>query len=70
MTEYEYQVIQMAAGGRTVHLNERMENMAAEGWEPVMMSGDTAVNIMMRRPRGQVSEQQVAQAAAAVSVGQ
>lgn len=49
--QYEYMVIQMAAGGRTTHLNERIEAMVAEGWEPCMMAGDTTLNVMMRRAR-------------------
>ena len=53
MSHYEYQIIQMVSGGRVTHLNERMENMVAEGWEPIMMSGDTGVTVMMRRERAQ-----------------
>lgn len=47
---YEYMVIQMAAGGRITHLNERLHSMVAEGWEPILMTGDNSVSVMMRRP--------------------
>ena len=53
MSRFEYQIIQMVAGGRVTHLNERMEAMAAEGWEPIMMSGDSGLNVLMRRAKGQ-----------------
>jgi hypothetical protein len=50
MMGYEYMVVQMAAGGRVTHLNERLATMVAEGWEPVMMCGDNSVSVMLRRP--------------------
>jgi hypothetical protein len=46
---YEYMVVQMAAGGRVTHLNERLAAMVAEGWEPMMMCGDNSVSVMLRR---------------------
>lgn len=47
---YEYMIVQMAAGGRITHLNERLHSMVAEGWEPFLMTGDNSVSVMMRRP--------------------
>jgi hypothetical protein len=51
MTQYEYILVQMAAGSRAQLFNERLEHMSSEDWEPVLMSGDTTVNVLMRRPR-------------------
>ena len=49
MSGYEYQVLQMPAQGTVRPLNERIAGMVADGWEPIMMSGDTTLNVMMRR---------------------
>lgn len=66
MSRYEYQIIQMVAGGRVTHLNERIEGMVLDGWEPIMMSGDTGINVLMRRERAQqVATEAQGQAAAA-----
>ena len=62
---YEYVIVQMSAGGRSVHLNERINNMVQEGWEPVMMTGDATVSVMLRRPLQQAQQVGQAQAAAA-----
>jgi hypothetical protein len=32
-------------------LNDRLDGLTAEGWEPIMMSGDNELYIMLRRPR-------------------
>ncbi len=50
MAGYEYRVVQLPAGGSVTHLNERMSHMIVEGWEPIMMSGNEVVNILLRRP--------------------
>lgn len=72
MGPYEYQLIQMAAGSRTAMFNERIEHMAAEGWEPILMAGDTSVNVLMRRPRQAVAARpaQAAAQPATVAPGQ
>ena len=49
MSQYEYQIIQMTGGGRVGQLNERMATMIAQGWAPVLMSGDATINVMLRR---------------------
>ena len=67
MTDYEYSIIQMAAGTRVTMFNERLEHSVREGWEPFMMSGDTTINIMLRRPRQGAEVQQAASAAGAVA---
>jgi len=58
MAQYEYIIITMTAGGRITHLNERLEAMVQEGWHPIMMSGDSQVNVMLRRQRPGVAQQQ------------
>lgn len=60
MSQYEYMLLQSAAGARTSLLNERIEAHVAEGWEPIMMSGDTTVNVMLRRPRQAAATQHAA----------
>lgn len=66
MGQYDYMVVQSAAGARVSILNERIETMVGEGWEPILMSGDTTVNVMLRRPKAQPAARQV-QAAQAQS---
>ena len=68
MNPYEYSVIQMAAGARATMFNERLEHAVQEGWEPFLMSGDTTINVLMRRPRqAAVARQPQAAAAAAAA---
>ena len=50
MPTYEYRVIQMPAQGVIGRLNDQICSMVANGWEPMMMSGDATVNVMMQRP--------------------
>ena len=61
MSQYEYTIIQMAAGGRITHLNERLEAMVAEGWEPMTISGDATVSVLLRRPKAAGGPQTAAQ---------
>lgn len=50
MAQYEFQVVEQA-GGRVSHLNERLQQLVTEGWEPLFMTGAAPqVSIMMRRP--------------------
>ncbi len=49
--DWEYNVLQMAATGRSTHLAERLNQMADEGYEPFMVSGDETITIVLRRPR-------------------
>lgn len=50
MAQYEFQVVEQA-GGRVSHLNERLQQLVAEGWEPIFMTGAAPqVSVMMRRP--------------------
>ncbi|MCD6351209.1 MAG: DUF4177 domain-containing protein [Armatimonadetes bacterium] len=51
MQKYEYRVVQGGAGAAISHLNERLNSMAEEGWEVVMISGDQTVNVLVRRER-------------------
>ena len=51
MAAFEYRVEHRPAGTRMGPLNERIEGLVAEGWEPIMMTGDNEVYIMMRRPQ-------------------
>jgi len=59
MGQYDYMVVQSAAGARVSSLNERLETMAGEGWEPIMMSGDTTINVLLPRPKAQAAARQV-----------
>ena len=68
MTDYEYMILQMAAGTRITMFNERLEHQMQEGWEPFLMSGDTTLNVMLRRRRVAASAQLQAAAAAAAPV--
>ena len=47
---YEYRVTQLLAGGNIQHLNDRIGHMVAEGWEPIFMTGDAIISVMLRRP--------------------
>ena len=47
---YEYRVTQLLAGGNIQHLNDRVAHMVSEGWEPIMMTGDATISVMLRRP--------------------
>ena len=60
MPRFEYHVINMPAGGRITNLNEGLEQMVEEGWEPVVMCGNETLNIMLRRATAQAAPQQPA----------
>jgi hypothetical protein len=49
--DWEYTVLQMATTGRSTHLAERLNQMAEDGFEPFMSSGDDTVTIILRRPK-------------------
>lgn len=59
MQKWEYRVLQSASNAIT-HLNERMNSMAAEGWECIGISGDQLVCVLMRRSVAQASAAQAA----------
>lgn len=65
MPKYEYHVVSKADRAPITMLNERLESMAAEGWEPIMMSGEATVNVMMRRLSPEAAAQQARPAAPA-----
>jgi hypothetical protein len=65
MAEYEYRLEHKPAGGRVSQTAERLNALAEEGWEPVMMSGGEELVILLRRPKRQAPPGQ-----AAVSPGQ
>ena len=48
--EWEYTILQMAAG-RSSHMSERVNDLCTEGFEPVLMTGDATVTLLMRRPK-------------------
>jgi hypothetical protein len=50
MASYEYRVEHKPAGGRLQQINDRLNALAAEGWEPILMSGDDSLSILLRRP--------------------
>jgi hypothetical protein len=68
MAAYEYRVEHRPAGTRMGPLNERIEGLTAEGWEPIMMTGDNELYIMMRRPRAASAEVKTAQAQEVVPI--
>ncbi|NLO05986.1 MAG: hypothetical protein GX131_09200 [candidate division WS1 bacterium] len=49
MAQYEYRVLHMPTTSVSV-MNERLNNDARDGWEPVMMSGNEFINVLIRRP--------------------
>ena len=57
MPKYEYRVVQSSAGAAIGHLNDRINQMAEEGWEVVGISGSETVNILMRRVKQEEPEQ-------------
>lgn len=48
MAKYEYRILHMPTTSISV-LNERLNNDAADGWSPILMSGNDHLNIMLRR---------------------
>lgn len=48
MAQFEYRVMHMPAGSMGV-LNERLNGAAAEGWHPILMSGNEVINVLLRR---------------------
>jgi hypothetical protein len=66
MAAYEYRVEHRPAGTRMGPLNERLETQGEEGWEPIMMTGDNELYIMMRRPKREVAVQPAPMAAPVV----
>ncbi len=48
MAEYEYRVLHMPTTSISV-LNERINSDARDGWEPIMLSGNDFLNVLMRR---------------------
>ena len=48
MAKYEYRILHMPTTSISV-LNERMTVDAEAGWNPVLMSGNDHVNILLRR---------------------
>ena len=57
MPKYEYRVVQSTAGAAIGHLNDRINQMAEEGWEVVGISGSETVNILMRRVKPEERQQ-------------
>ena len=51
MAAFEYRVEHRPAGTRMGPLNDRLDGLTTEGWEPIMMTGDNELYIMLRRPR-------------------
>jgi hypothetical protein len=49
VAQYEYRVLHMPTTSVSV-MNERLNNDARDGWEPVMMSGNEFINVLIRRP--------------------
>ncbi len=48
MAKYEYRILHMPTTSISV-LNERLNNDAADGLSPILMSGNDQLNIMLRR---------------------
>ncbi len=48
--DYEYRILHLPTTSISV-MNERLNSDTDEGWEPLFMSGNDHVNIMMRRPK-------------------
>ena len=50
MAQYEYRVEHKPAGGRVAQINDRLASLAAEDWEPILMTGDGELYILLKRP--------------------
>lgn len=48
--QYEYRILHLPTTSVSV-MNERLNSDADDGWEPIFMSGNDHVNIMLRRPK-------------------
>lgn len=57
MERYEYRILHMPTTSISV-MNERLNSDARDGWEPVMMSGNEFVNVLMRRPVQESAQEQ------------
>ncbi len=66
MPTYEYRLLQMPKNATIGRFNEQIRNMVADGWEPLMLSGDACVNILFRREASAEQAPERAVAAAAV----
>ena len=68
MGAFEFRIEHRPSGTRMGPMNERLEGLVDDGWEPIFMTGDNELYIMMRRQKKQAVPQpvQAAQAAAAV----
>ncbi len=47
---YEYLIIRLAEA-RATHITERLNQHAAEGYEPIIMCGDATLSLLLRRPK-------------------
>ncbi len=50
---YEFQLLQMT-GARSTIANERLKQLALEGWEPYLVSGEETLTIVLRRKRDEL----------------
>jgi len=48
--DYEYRILHLPTTSISV-MNERLNSDTEDGWEPVFMSGNDHINILMRRPK-------------------
>jgi hypothetical protein len=48
--QYEYLIIRLAEA-RATHITERLNQHAAEGYEPIVMCGDATLSLLLRRPK-------------------
>ena len=51
-TDWEYTILQMAAG-RSSHMSDRINQLGEEGFEPYMLVGDTTITLLLRRPKAE-----------------
>ena len=64
MPAYEYRLLQLPEGSTITRFNEQIRRLVNEGWEPVMMSGDTCVNVLLRQEAGAAESSESAAVAA------
>ena len=48
--DYEYRILHLPTTSISV-MNERLNSDTQKGWEPLFMSGNDHVNVMLRRPK-------------------
>ena len=49
MPTHEYRLLKLPEASSSAQSTQQIAHLAQEGWEPVLMSGEGTLNIMLRR---------------------